>query len=66
MADGYDAFAMGDVNHDGQVNITDVTIMVDKVLGGQPKVFYKENADMNHDGQVNITDISTVVNITLG
>ena len=66
LADGYDAFAMGDVNHDGQVNITDVTIMVDYVLGGQPQVFYKENADMNHDGQVNITDISTVVNITLG
>jgi len=66
LDDGYDAFAMGDVNHDGQVNITDVTIMVDHVLGGQPKVFYKENADMNHDGQVNITDISTVVNITLG
>lgn len=61
-----DVFAMGDVNHDGQVNITDVTIMVDHVLGEQPKIFYKENADMNHDGQVNITDISSVVDTMLG
>ena len=61
-----DVFAMGDVNHDGQVNITDISLMVDHVLGSQPKVFHKENADMNHDGQVNVTDISLAVDATLG
>ena len=59
-------FPMGDVNHVGQVNITDISLVVDHVLGSQPKVFYKENADMNHEGQVNVTDISLLVDATLG
>jgi hypothetical protein len=36
------------------------------VLGGQPKVFYEENADMNNDGQINITDVTLLVKATLG
>ena len=66
LSEVYDVFAMGDVNHDEQVNITDVTLMVDHVLGGQPKVFYEENADMNNDGQINITDVTLLVKATLG
>ncbi|MBR6980848.1 MAG: BspA family leucine-rich repeat surface protein, partial [Prevotella sp.] len=66
LSEVYDVFAIGDVNHDGQVNITDVTLMVDHVLGGQPKVFYEENADMNNDGQTNITDVTLLVKATLG
>ena len=66
LSEVYDVFAIGDVNHDEQVSITDVTLMVDHVLGGQPKVFYEENADMNNDGQINITDVTLLVKATLG
>lgn len=61
-----DDFAIGDVNHDRQVNITDVTLMVDHVLGNQPKNFHRGYADINHDGQVNITDVSLIVKSMLG
>ena len=66
LSEVYDDFTIGDVNHDGQVNITDVTLMVDHVLGGQPNIFYEENADMNDDGEINITDVTLLVKATLG
>ena len=59
---GYD---LGDVNHDGDVNVTDVTLTVNHVLGQNPTVFYEENADINQDGSINITDITNIVNLIL-
>ncbi|MBR6182167.1 MAG: hypothetical protein IKQ77_13270 [Prevotella sp.] len=57
---------IGDVNGDGFVNITDVSITVDYVLNGNTEFIILENADMNNDGDVNITDISALVNLVLG
>ena len=56
---------MGDVNHDGTVNITDVTLTVDKVLGRTPSPFFEENADVMVDGQVTVSDVTAIVNILL-
>lgn len=58
--------ASGDVNHDGSVNISDVILIVESVLGNTPSNFYAEDADLNGDGVININDVINVVNIILG
>ena len=54
----------GDVNHDGQVNITDVTTLISMIMsdntGGNPE------ADVNGDGNVNITDVTTLISMVMG
>ena len=55
---------IGDLNHDGYVNITDVVILSNYILGNEGNVFQFE-ADLNGDGSVNITDIVTLTNLVL-
>ena len=49
----------GDVNGDGTVNVTDVTTIIDFILGGESIDF--ETADFNEDGSVNISDVSEII-----
>ncbi len=56
----------GDVNHDGFVNIYDVTLMIDYILGKEPEGFYIKEADLNDDGYVNIYDVTLVIDVILG
>lgn len=56
---------IGDVNHDSEVNITDVTLTVNYVLSNSDNNFFITEADANGDGEVNITDVTTIVNIVL-
>ena len=51
----------GDVNSDGVVNILDVVLMVNMVLGNG----YDEIADMNGDGELNILDIVFFIDVIL-
>ena len=59
------AFPLGDVNHDGEVTILDVTLLVDHLLSKNPSPFYTENADVNSDQDITITDVTALVNILL-
>ena len=54
----------GDVNGDGKVNVTDVTALVNMILGVIPKD--EVGADVNGDGKVNVSDVTALVNIILG
>ena len=54
----------GDVNVDGRVNVSDVTALINMILGVIPKD--ESCADINGDGKVNVSDITTLVNIILG
>ena len=56
----------GDVNHDTAVDITDVLMTVDYILGKNPIEFYKDDGDVNRDGKVNISDVLSIVDIILG
>lgn len=56
----------GDVDGDGIVGITDVTTLIDALLGGAPSVFIVENADCDNDGKVNITDVTRLIDALLG
>ncbi len=57
---------LGDVNGDGNITVTDVTMMVAHTLGHQDKDFIAANADINKDGSITITDITETVSIIMG
>lgn len=60
---------IGDVNKDGMVTITDVTALVDIILGvvANPETVYDmEAADVNNDGSWSVTDVTSLVDIILG
>ena len=56
----------GDVNFDGSLDITDVILLVNFVLGQTPTEEQGLTADMNQDGIVNILDVIQVVSEILG
>ena len=56
---------LGDVNHDGFVNIYDVTLMIDYILALNPVNFHVTEADMNNDGFVNIYDVTLIIDYIL-
>jgi len=55
-------FILGDVNEDGDLNILDIVVLVQIILG-----LYPENlaADINQDGLYNIIDVVQLINIIL-
>ncbi len=53
-----DTYADEDVNQDGQVNISDVQLVVNVILGNATN----SRADVNGDGSINIQDVQAVVN----
>ena len=56
---------IGDVNGDGQITVTDVTLLVNYILGYQNANFIIVNSDVNGDGQITVTDVTALVNIIL-
>lgn len=59
------SFVLGDVNHDRTVNITDVMMTVNHVVGQTPAGFHVEDADVNGDHVINISDIMAIVNLVV-
>ena len=55
---------VGDVNNDNAVNVSDVTEIVNMILGIIPKNM--ESADIDNNGQVNVSDVTALINIILG
>jgi len=53
----------GDLNNDSTVNILDVILCINIVLGTEETI---DNADLNGDNIVNILDIVSLVNLILG
>ena len=54
----------GDVNGDGAVNTTDVTVLYNYLLSGDTE--YLVNGDQDGDGSITTTDVTVVYNILLG
>ena len=56
----------GDVNGDGQMNIDDVTKLIDLLLRGVTDIIeLHPGADVDGDGKVNIDDVTTLITILL-
>ena len=58
-------YSVGDVNHDGAVNIADVTRLIDYLLGIQT-LECTVCADVKADGAINIADVTALIDLLLG
>ena len=55
---------IGDVNGDGKVNVSDVSALINMIMG--LTAMNQAAADVNGDGKVNVSDVSALINIILG
>ena len=55
----------GDVNMDGFINISDVTDMIDYLLGAEMTDFKGDNADLDGDGKISISDVTNLIDYIL-
>ncbi len=55
----------GDVNRDGVVDVSDVTLTIDHVLGASPAKFDASVADLNKDDVIDINDITRMIQTIL-
>lgn len=55
----------GDVDGDGNVNISDVTALIDYLLSGNASNIQLDNADVDDSGNINISDVTALIDILL-
>ena len=60
-----DTTLKGDVNHDGKVDVADVTTLVDYILGNTSQGFDASNCDVNEDTKIDVSDVTSLVDIIL-
>ena len=58
------AYQLGDVDHDGSVNIADVTQLIDYLLDNSIEI-YLDCADVDPDGEINIADVTALIDLLL-
>jgi len=56
---------LGDLNQDSIINILDIVIVVNIILGDSPTSYQLEAGDLNMDDVINVLDIINIVNIIL-
>ena len=56
----------GDVNADGLVDVIDLNLMIEYLLGNNPAGFNTSLADLDHSSTVNANDMNRLINIILG
>lgn len=56
---------LGDANKDGLVNVSDVTTIINYILGNDPDPFDFEAADCATDGIINVSDVTALINMIL-
>jgi hypothetical protein len=52
----------GDANHDGEVSVVDVTLIINHLLGGNTEFICEECADADQNGEVDINDVTYIIN----
>ncbi len=62
VIEGFGGVEPGDVDGDGNINISDVTALIDLLLSGGEAL---PSADVNGDGQVNISDVTALIDMLL-
>ena len=60
------AYDRGDINADGMVDVTDVNILIDIILGKDNADNYDGRALLNDDDIVDVTDVDILIDIILG
>lgn len=59
----YDPEYAGDVNADTDVNVTDVTSLINHILGNAS--FEAKRCDVNEDSKVDVSDVTSLINLLL-
>lgn len=62
VIEGFGGVEPGDVDGDGNLNISDVTALIDLLLSGGEAL---PSSDVNGDGQVNISDVTALIDMLL-
>ncbi len=57
---------LGDVNGDGDINVTDVVALVGYLMGNVGDTFIAENADVNSDSDISVGDVTDLVALVIG
>ena len=57
---------LGDVNEDGLVNISDVSALIDFILGADVTPFNEQNADVSQDNVISIADVTRLIDLLIG
>ena len=57
---------LGDVNCDSNVDINDLTSLIDHLLGQDSGTFSNINADTDRDGNIGISDVTLLIDYLLG
>ena len=55
--------ASGDINGDGEINVSDVTALINKILGSS--TYTDAVCDINGDGEINVSDVTALINLIL-
>ena len=58
-----DSSHLGDVNSDGNIDVLDVVMLVNQILGSN--TLELDNADINDDNEINILDVVALISIIL-
>ena len=61
-----DPQVVGDINGDGKVDVSDVNIIINIMLGKAQPDQYPGNPDLNGDNSVDVSDVNAVINLMLG
>ena len=64
--DEFEVELYGDINFDGILNVSDIVLLVNLVLGGTPTEEEFLTADMDQNGILNILDVIQLVSQILG
>ena len=51
----------GDVNHDGEVDVRDITALIDVIMNSS----VNPEADVNRDGDIDVRDITALIDIIM-
>ena len=66
LATPFDDYLIGDVNLDSEVNIQDIIIIIQSILGHiELSLQQIDLADINLDGMINILDVVQITNLIL-
>ena len=51
-----------DANGDGNIDVQDITAVINAIIGNESESFYEFNADVDNNGAVNVLDVTMIIN----
>ncbi|KPA13601.1 secreted protein containing Cellulosome anchoring protein, cohesin region domain protein [Candidatus Magnetomorum sp. HK-1] len=56
----------GDINNDKSINIIDLQVLINVIIGKEQNQLFVQWADLNNDGSCNIIDLQQIINMIIG